>query len=181
MIILIILYKSVCTFRQQHDRIRGRATIIFAIRPAFIRLALLPLAIENGVRLIPLFDLQHSHGLLIILLPKLATVIDNEINPISPLREEVMLQWGRTKVGVDDMTGLHVDLCDPLGELEGIGDGGGEEDVMNFIREKNYCLFPYNTSLCSLLILRRLRGGLERHLCRACSVSHRRLPSRPLA
>jgi hypothetical protein len=47
-----------------------------------------------------------------------------------------------------------VDLGDPLCELEGIRDGGGQEDVMDFIGEKDDCLFPYNTSLCSLLILR---------------------------
>jgi hypothetical protein len=45
-----------------------------------------------------------------------------------------------------------VDLGNPLCELEGVGDGGGEEDVMDFIREKDDCFFPYDTSLCSLLI-----------------------------
>lgn len=134
MIILMILYRSVCTFRQPHKQIRG-GTIILAVCPAFIRLALLPFAIEDSIRLVALLDLQHSHRLLVILLSKLATVINNEINPVSSSREEIMLKWGRTKVGIDDVTGLHVDLCNPLCELEGIRDGGGEEDVMDFIRE----------------------------------------------
>lgn len=57
-----------------------------------------------------------------------------------------MLQWGRTKVGVDYVTGLSVEFSDPFGELHGVGNGGGEEDVADAVGQEDDGFFPHDTS-----------------------------------
>ena len=54
----------------------------------------------------------------------------------------------RTIVGVNDVTGLVVSFSDPFGEFEGVGDGGGEEDVVDFVRKENDGFFPDYSTFC---------------------------------
>lgn len=59
-----------------------------------------------------------------------------------------MLQRGRAEIGIDDVTGLGVEFGDPFGELHGVGDGRGEEDVADAVGEEDDGFFPDDTSLC---------------------------------
>ena len=47
------------------------------------------------------------------------------MDAISTLWEKVVLQRGGSEVGVDDVARLTVCLCDPLGELHGVGNRSG--------------------------------------------------------
>jgi hypothetical protein len=58
-----------------------------------------------------------------------------------------MLQRGRSEVGVNDMTRLIVEFCDPFCKLHTIGDGGGQENVTDRVRKKDNGLLPHNTSI----------------------------------
>ena len=40
-----------------------------------------------------------------------------------------MLQRGGTVVRVDNVAGLGLELGNPLGKLQAVGDGGGQEDI----------------------------------------------------
>ena len=44
-------------------------------------------------------------------------------------------------------TDLFMKVAYPFSKLSGIGDGRGEEDVMDVIREKDDRLLPYHTTL----------------------------------
>ena len=59
-----------------------------------------------------------------------------------------MLKRRRSVIGVDDVTGLIVSFGDPFGEFEGVGDGGGEEDVVDFVREEDDGFFPDYSTFC---------------------------------
>ena len=72
---------------------------------------------------------KRPHGLLEIVLSERALFVDNEVHSISTLREHVMLERGRAKVGIDDVARLVVEFCDPLCELHTVGDSSGEENV----------------------------------------------------
>ena len=43
---------------------------------------------------------------------------------------------------------LLVHVADPLCKLQRVGNGGGEEDVVDVVRQKNDGLFPDNATLC---------------------------------
>jgi hypothetical protein len=59
-----------------------------------------------------------------------------------------VLQGRRSKVGVDDMARLVVRLGDPFGKLERVGDGGGEEDVVDRMGKEDDGLLPDDSSFC---------------------------------
>jgi hypothetical protein len=48
---------------------------------------------------------------------------------------------------VNDITGLPVEMCDPLGKLNSIWNCGREEDVVGLLWEKDDGLFPNNPTL----------------------------------
>lgn len=82
-------------------------------------------------------------------------LIDDEVDSISSSREEVVLQRRRSVVRVDDVTRLVVRFGDPFGEFERVGDGSGEEDVVNLVREEDDGLFPDDSTFC---VVRRRKG-----------------------
>lgn len=74
-----------------------------------------------------------------------------------------MLQRSGAEVGVDDVTWLLVRLADPLGELHGVGDGSGEENVSHAVRKQDQGLLPNDTSLYEIRISVSLGRAKERH------------------
>jgi hypothetical protein len=77
----------------------------------------------------------------------LTLFVDDEEDAVPSGREEIVLKRRRSEVGVDDVTGLIVRLGNPFGELERIGNGGGEENVVNFMGEEDDSLFPDDSTL----------------------------------
>lgn len=71
------------------------------------------------------------------------------MNAIAARRKEVVLQRGRSEISVDDMDGLVVCFADPFGELHSVGNGSGEKDVADCVREQDDGFFPNDTSLCT--------------------------------
>lgn len=110
----------------------GGRTVIGVRGASLPGLSLFSLA-ECIIWIIPLSVLQHRHGLLKVFLPKFTTVVDNEENPVPARGEKIVLQRRGSEISVDDMTWLGMCFCDPLCKLEGIWDGGGKEDVVDFI------------------------------------------------
>ena len=59
--------------------------------------------------------------------------VDDKVYAVATGWKDVMLQRCGSVVCVDDVTRLFVKVSDPFGKLSGVGDGGGEEDVMNVV------------------------------------------------
>ena len=85
------------------------------------------------------------------------------MDTVGALGKEVVLEWRRSEVGVYNMTRLIVVLGDPLGELHGVGNGSGEEDVANLVGKENDGLFPHDTTSCDRLDM-VVCGNTVRHL-----------------
>mmetsp|Transcript_12122 Transcript_12122/g.35429 ORF Transcript_12122/g.35429 Transcript_12122/m.35429 type:complete len:237 (+) Transcript_12122:1893-2603(+) len=64
------------------------------------------------------------------------------MQPLPPLGVDVMLQGHGTVVGIHDMTRLMMYAGDPIDELLGIGDCGGEEDEAYAVREEDNGFLP---------------------------------------
>ena len=55
-----------------------------------------------------------------------------------------MLQWGWSEISVHHMTGLLMNVCDPLCKLCGITNGGRQEHMVNVVREQYNGFFPHH-------------------------------------
>ena len=117
------------------------------LRSSLLRLSLLVPTRVGVSRVLPLTLSQCTHRLLEVVLPERALLIDNEMDSISAGGEEVVLQRRRSVVGVDDVARLRVSVGDPLGELHGVGDRCGEEDVVDLVGEEDDGFFPDNSTL----------------------------------
>ncbi|KAI6756802.1 hypothetical protein HG530_011400 [Fusarium avenaceum] len=93
---------------------------------------------------LPLFNFLHN--LVEVLLVEVALLIDNESGTSTTGGEEVVLKRRRSEIGVDDVTGLVMDLGNPLGKLESVGDGGGEKDISDLVGKHDNGLLPDDTS-----------------------------------
>lgn len=116
---------------------------------ALVRLLVLALALLLGTPVVGIGTLllfDHGHCLVEVILLEITLLVDNEEDTLATGGEEVVLQGRRTEIGVDDVAGLTMDLGDPFGELEGVGNGGGEEDVSDLVGKQDDGLFPDNTS-----------------------------------
>lgn len=69
------------------------------------------------------------------------------MDTISSSRKQIVLKRGRSEIGVDNVTRLGVSSGDPLCELHGVGNGGGEENVVHFVGKQDDGLFPNYSSL----------------------------------
>lgn len=98
-------------------------------------------------RILSLAFHQRTHRFLEIVFSEVALLIDDEMDAIAFGWEEIVLEGRRSVVGVDDVAWLVVGLADPFCELHSVGDGGGQEDVVDFWREQDDGLFPYHTTL----------------------------------
>lgn len=77
-----------------------------------------------------------------VVLSELALFVDNKVYSITARREEVMLKRSWSEVGVDDMARLFVCFGDPVREFHSVRNGGGEEDIVNCVRQENNSLLP---------------------------------------
>ena len=48
---------------------------------------------------------------------------------------------------IDDMARLMMQVGDPLGKLSGVGDSGGQKDVVHVVRQQDDGLLPHHASL----------------------------------
>ena len=68
------------------------------------------------------------------------------MNAVSASWEEIILEWSRPEVSIDNVTWLAVSLYDPLSKLHGIGYGSRQENVSHFVWQEDDGLFPDDTS-----------------------------------
>lgn len=127
---------------------RPRASKALTLRSALLCLALLPLSSIRTRRILSLAFGKRAHGLLEVVLPERSLFVNDEMDTVSTRREEVVLERCWSVVGVDDVAGLLVGRANPLGELHGVGDRGGEEDVVDLVWKEDDSLFPDDSTLC---------------------------------
>lgn len=89
-----------------------------ALRPALLSLALAALSGSGARGILTLEGVETAHGLLEVVLAELALLVDDKMDAVSASREEVVLEWRRPVIGVDNVAWLLMRLGDPLGKLE---------------------------------------------------------------
>jgi hypothetical protein len=66
---------------------------------------------------------------------------------------EVVLERNGPLVGGGDVDALALGAADPVGELDGVGGGGREEDHIDVVREHDDDLFPDHAPLTVIYIM----------------------------
>lgn len=110
-----------------------------------------PLSAFPGVGRSRIFSSQYSqraHRFLEVVLSEHALLIDDQVDSFASSWEKVVLQRSRTEVGIHNVTWLSVRCADPFGELHGVWYRSGEEDISNFVRQKDDGLFPDDSTFC---------------------------------
>ena len=119
------------------------------VSATLVGLLILALSFLSSVRVVgisSLLLLDLLHNLVEILLVKVALFVDDKSGATTTGREEVVLKRSWSEIGVYDVTGLVVDLGNPFGELESVGNGGRKEDVSDLVGKHNDGLLPDDTS-----------------------------------
>lgn len=98
-------------------------------------LPFLALAAQCVVRVLTPALRQRPHRLLEVVLSKETLLVNHQMNTIATRREKVMLERSGTEIGVNDVTRLLVSFAYPFGKFHGVRDRGGQEDVVNFVRQ----------------------------------------------
>lgn len=108
-------------------------------------------------------------------------LVDDKENAITTAGKDVVLQRCRSVVSVDAMARwLSMEIDDPFGELSGVGDGGGEKDLTDTVRQEDNRLLPHDTSFLLSHIVDFIKDNptqLSGHLRTAISNSIRNLIS----
>ena len=89
---------------------------------AFPSFAFLTLS-KYSIWIITFSVFEYRHCFLEILFSEFTAIVYDKENPVSACGEEIMLEWSWSEICVHDMTGLSMSFCDPLSELQCIGDG----------------------------------------------------------
>ena len=66
-----------------------------------------------------------------IVVTKASLFIDDEVDPLTPCREHVVLEWRRTVLGVNNMARLVVQRGNPFRVFSSVGNGSREENETN--------------------------------------------------
>lgn len=112
----------------------------------FLCLALLPSSTLGICWILAHAVLKFPHRLAEIIFSKFSLLIDDQEDTFATSWEKVMLKWGRSEIGVNDVTGLFVGFAYPFGELHSVWYCGGEEDISNGVRKEDDRLFPNNST-----------------------------------
>uniref|UniRef100_A0A6B0VAB1 Uncharacterized protein n=1 Tax=Ixodes ricinus TaxID=34613 RepID=A0A6B0VAB1_IXORI len=91
--------------------------------------------------------LEDRHGLVELLLLEVSAFVHDEVKSAASRGEDVVLERDRPVFRVHDVTGLLVQVADPLSELLGVGNGGREEHITHIVRQQDDRLFPHHASL----------------------------------
>ena len=86
-----------------------------------------------------------------VLFFELRTFIHDHVDTVTTNGKKIVLQWCRSEVGVNDVAGLLMDIANPFSKLHRVGNGGGEKNVTNRVREQDEGLLPHNTSFWTSL------------------------------
>mmetsp|Transcript_106651 Transcript_106651/g.306834 ORF Transcript_106651/g.306834 Transcript_106651/m.306834 type:complete len:360 (-) Transcript_106651:293-1372(-) len=91
--------------------------------------------------------LERGDGFVEVVLPELALLVHDHVYSISTYREEVVLKRHWPLLGVDHVAWLVLNPADPLRELPGVRDRGGQEDQPDGVGQQDNGLLPDHPSV----------------------------------